>query len=72
MFTQVIRKSPFTGKTNAIILPIAQDVYDACLEAWVGGKMIQDAFPMLTADEREFIKTGITPLEWAAAFGEEA
>ena len=71
MFTQLVRTSPFTGKTNTLILPISPDTYDACVTAWQGGKMIQDAFPMLTAGEREFIKTGITPAEWDALFGSE-
>jgi hypothetical protein len=26
--------------------------------------------PHLTADQREFLMTGITPAEWQAAFGE--
>jgi len=30
---------------------------------------IQDCFPNLSADEREFIKTGITPEEWEEVFG---
>jgi hypothetical protein len=35
------------------------------------GRLIQDAFPTLSADEREFLKTGITPDEWEAIFGKE-
>jgi len=35
------------------------------------GYLIQEAFPMLDADTRELIKTGITPTEWNAMFGEE-
>lgn len=69
MFTQVIRTSRLSGKTSTMILPISQDEFDACNERWANGVMIQDAFPMLTADEREFILTGITPEEWDAAFG---
>ena len=34
-----------------------------------GGAFLQDAFPMLTAIEREFIISGITPAEWEAEFG---
>jgi hypothetical protein len=33
--------------------------------------MIDQAIPHLTADEREFIMTGITPEEWAKAFPDE-
>jgi hypothetical protein len=31
-------------------------------------KFIQDAFPFLNADEREFIQSGTTPEEWDAMF----
>lgn len=35
------------------------------------GYYIQDAFPYLTEDEREFILTGITADEWDELFGDE-
>jgi|TARA_R100000234_G_C4991961_1_gene176008 hypothetical protein len=39
------------------------------LSSWqVDGVLIQNAMPHLTPDEREFIKTGITPEEWDSAF----
>jgi hypothetical protein len=47
-------------------MPITQDQ----LDAWAEGELIQEAMPHLTADQREFILTGITPSEWNAAFGE--
>lgn len=40
-------------------------------EDWHGGQMIQDAFPELSPDQREFIMTGTTPAEWDAMFEEE-
>ena len=42
-------------------------VFPFCKEStdyWQNGKSIQNAMPYLTADEREFIMTGITPEEW--------
>lgn len=39
--------------------------------AWINGALIQDAFPNLTADEREFFKSGITADEWNQMFPEE-
>ena len=39
------------------------------IERWERGMLIQDAMPHLTADEREFIKTGITKEEWDDKFG---
>jgi hypothetical protein len=40
-------------------------------ERWVGGELIQKAFPDLSADEREMLMTGITPGEWEYTFGKE-
>jgi hypothetical protein len=34
------------------------------IQNWQNGELVQRAFPHLNADEREFIKTGITPTEW--------
>jgi hypothetical protein len=66
---EVTRKSPFSGKENTMVLNIDEDTLEACIEKWNAGMNIQVAFPMLNADEREFIKTGITPAEWDATFG---
>jgi hypothetical protein len=38
---------------------------------WQTGMLIQDAFPMLDAGQREFIKTGITPQEWDTMLGDD-
>ncbi len=45
-------------------LPITQEQ----LDAWRGGKLIQNAMPDLTPAQREFILTGATPEEWNEAF----
>jgi hypothetical protein len=34
------------------------------------GELLQNAFPFLNPDEREFLLTGTTPEEWNAMFGE--
>lgn len=39
-------------------------VFDDCFVAWTEGALIQDAFPMLNADEREFLMTGMTVADW--------
>ncbi len=39
------------------------------LAKWKAGALVQDAFPNLTPDEREFIKSGITAEEWDEIFG---
>lgn len=61
--------SPFSGEENTMELPLTQEEFDAAHKRWQEGTMIQDAFPTLNADQREFILTGITPGEWDDAFG---
>ena len=45
-------------------------VRDADLAAWKNGMLIQNAMPDLSADEREFVMTRITPAEWERMWGE--
>ena len=59
------RTSPFSGKVNRMTIQVT----DAQIAAWQGGELIQNAMPNVSADEREFIKTGITPEEWENTFG---
>jgi hypothetical protein len=63
----ITRKSPLSGKTNQMNI----DVTAGQIARWELGELIQNAMPNLSADEREFIKTGITPEEWDTAFGEQ-
>ena len=63
VFTEVTfhRTSVMTGTTRAKTFKVREKD----LEAWANKeKLIQDAFPYLTADEREFVISGITPDEW--------
>ena len=46
------------------------DVTQEQLNEWENGKLIQEAMPDLSPDEREFIKTGVSPNEWNKMFGE--
>lgn len=62
----ITRKSPFSGITRSMELPISQAQWDD----WNSGTLIQKAMPHLDADQREFIMTGITQEEWDNAFGE--
>lgn len=64
---QVTKISPFSGKANTMDLDITAAQY----AAWQQGALIQNVFPHLTADEREFLLTGITKEEWDSMFGEE-
>ena len=64
----VVRNSPFTGEIRKRDLPITQEQ----LDAWKSGVLIQDAFPQLSASDREFILTGMTDEEWDELFGDES
>lgn len=54
-------QSPFSGKINTMDLPINQSQLAEYMQNKVN---IQDLFPHLDAEQREFLKTGIAPGEW--------
>jgi len=61
----VSRVSELTGNLNTMDIPVS----DEALKLWESYSrpdrpLIQDYFPALNDDEREFIMTGITPQEW--------
>jgi len=66
---EVTKKSILSGKTNTMTLDITQEHLD--MYEQVGGLLIQAVFPNLSAGEREFLISGITPEEWNKTFGEE-
>jgi hypothetical protein len=61
---KVYRVSVLSGKLNSMVLPVAEEDYDYCVTRWHNGMLIQEAFPMLDRNQREFIKNGITPDEF--------
>jgi hypothetical protein len=64
---EIKRTSRLTGVEHIRDIDVTHDQ----LYCWEeGGMLIQEAMPNLSADDREFIKTGITPEEWDAAFNE--
>ncbi len=65
------KTSDLSGKLTEMLIGINFNDFVKAFKAWDSGELIQNAFPTLSADEREFIKTGITPQEWEAVFGEE-
>lgn len=58
------RKSIFSGNVNVMDI----DVTPMQVASWEQGELVQNAMPNLSADEREFIMTGITPAEWNEMF----
>jgi len=64
---RVTRKSMLSGNSTTRDILCTQLQMDNFLK----GMHVQTAFPQLSADEREFILSGITPEEWAKAFPPE-
>lgn len=63
---QITRTNDLNGKPKTTTLEI--DVTQEQIDLWESGVSIQQAMPNLTADEREFIKTGITAEDWEEIF----
>ena len=61
---KIKRTSAHSGITRTLELDVTLEEY----AAWRSGELIQNAMPRLNADEREFIKTGITAEEWEQIF----
>ena len=61
----VTKQSIVSGNVNTMDLDITTEQ----LELWESGKLIQEVFPQLGLDEREFLMTGMTPEEWDNTFG---
>lgn len=60
--------SVYSGKERTLLLPIT---LEQVFKYEHGGALIQDAFPHLDADQREFLMTGVTAEEWNSLFPEE-
>lgn len=69
MSYKLIRKSPLTKKYTTMELPLTESEFLDAYHNWKEGTLIQNAFPTLNADQREFIKTGYTSLDWKKMFG---
>ena len=63
------RKSDVTGEVNSMKLPVDIEKFQKDLDIYQNQDMfIQDAFKYLDPEQREFVKTGITPDEWDELF----
>jgi hypothetical protein len=61
----ITRKSAISGKVNTMDINVTHEDFEKLESGW----LIQSAMPHISADEREFIMTGITPQEWEAEMG---
>ena len=62
---KITRTSMISGVERTLDLPVTQEQ----IAAWEAGTLIQEAMPQISADQREFILTGITAEEWDVEFG---
>lgn len=63
---KITRRSHLTGRLHTQDLPVTGEQLCRIDD----GEMIQAVLPDLTADQREFLISGITTDEWAAVFGD--
>ena len=56
----VRRPNMFTGKVRELELNVTQEQ----VNRWQSGELIQNVFPDLSTDEREFLISGLLPDEW--------
>jgi hypothetical protein len=61
----ITRQSNWSGITRTLDIPVTHEQF----WEWQRGALIQNAMPHLTADQREFIISGITPEEWEEMWG---
>lgn len=61
----IVTACPFCGHANEVAVNEA-DYWD-----WDDGAAAQNAFPYLSADEREMLVSGICPKCWAKTFGDD-
>jgi hypothetical protein len=64
---EITRTSMYSGITRSRLLDITEEQ----LAAYRDGVLIQNAFPHLSDDDREFFLTGITRNEWIEMFSQE-
>ncbi len=62
--TSIVVVCPICGEEHFIFANV-EDVW-----AWEDGELVQNAFPYLSADEREILISGICPECWAKMFGD--
>mgnify|MGYP003671115330 FL=1 len=63
------RVSMSSGESNSMVVDLSMMQFTLGLQKWLRREgLIQDIFPTLDADTREFIQSGITPSEWDGIF----
>ena len=60
----VKRRDPFTGKYNQWVIEMTEEQAREMAEPRQLRRNIQEIFPELSPEKREFLMTGITPGSW--------
>ena len=60
----ITRTSTLSGHISSMDIDVTLEQ----VASWEQGELVQNAMPNLSADDREFIMTGITPTEWNEMF----
>ena len=68
--TFMLRRTSLFG-TNLMSIPMDPLSFISSYNKWKHGTLVQNAFPTLNADEREFILTGCLPKQWEDMFNED-
>lgn len=63
----ITRRSPWSKQTNTMRLDVSEEEYNA----WLNGMLIQEAMPRLKSNEREFLMTGLTNIDWFDMFKDD-
>ena len=64
---KITRTSIYSGITTTASI----DATAEQLQAWRDGELIQNAMPNLSPDEREFMISGLTPVDWENIFAND-
>ena len=69
---RISKISLVSGVMHHMDIPLDPQKFSECNDAsWRTRPLIQNAFPELTVDQREFLLTGITPDEWGDKMARE-
>ena len=66
---QITNISQLSGKETTMELDITPEQLERFYNRRENGEYVQTIFPNLTPAEREFLLTGISPIEWEKIFG---
>lgn len=69
----VTRTSQISGLEHTMMIPMTEEEWQE-VQGFItdrfNSRKIQDILPFHSADEREFVLSGVTPAEWHDAFGD--